>query len=154
MGSIIIPLGNSTYEVTKETINNTDRTIEVKESEWSDYNTICITIASILIVVSLFLIYKTTSLVLKVTNNRNKYQQKLTQILREYDRIIVIARNGYESNKTKAVIKVDSFEELLDARDTLQKPIIYSKINDVKSEFIVEDEEKLFKFILKEADFI
>ena len=89
---------------------------------------------------------------LKVTTSRNKYQTLLTQILREYDRIIVIARDGYESNVKKKVIKVANFDELLDARDTLEKPIIYSRVNDVKSEFIVEDDEKLFKFILKESD--
>ena len=90
-------------------------------------------------------------MVLKVTTNRNKYQQRLSQILRDYDRIIVIARNGYESNVERKVIKVETFEELLDAQSTLQKPIIYSRINDVKCEFIVEDDTTLYKYVLKES---
>jgi hypothetical protein len=73
-------------------------------------------------------------------------------ILNEYDRLIVIARDGYESNIEKKVVKLQSFNELLDARGVLNKPIIYSRINNVKSEFIVEDEAVIYKFVLKEAD--
>ena len=87
-----------------------------------------------------------------VTNSKSSYEQKLSQILRDYDRLIVIARNGYVSADEKQIVKVESFEELLDARETLQKPIIYYKVNDVKSEFMVEDDDKLYKFVLKEAD--
>ena len=112
----------------------------------------CAAIASVLIIISLILIYKTTHLVLKVTNNRSKYQQRLMQILRDYDRIIVIARDGYETNKTREVVKLDNFDKLLDVKDNLNKPIIFSKINDVKSEFIVEDDEKLYKFVLKDDE--
>ena len=89
---------------------------------------------------------------MKVTRKKNKYQDKLNEIFREYDRLIVIARDGYVSNIKKKIIKVNTFEELLDARDILEKPIIFSKINDIKCEFIVEDDDKLYKYVLKEVD--
>ena len=76
----------------------------------------------------------------------------MDDILREYDRIIVIARNGYESNYVKEVVKLDTFDELLEIRNELIKPIIYSRINEVKSEFLVEDDEKLYKYVIKESD--
>ena len=91
--------------------------------------------------------------VCKSITKKNKYQTELLNILRDFDREIVIARNGYESNIIKNVVKVDSFKELLDAKENLGKPIIYSKVNSVKSEFIVEDECTLYKFIMKEADY-
>ena len=91
-------------------------------------------------------------MVRKVSVEHSIYREKLLKILREYDRIIVIARGGYESNLEREVVKVDSFDELLEVKKSLQKPIIYSKVNDVKSEFIVEDEDKLYKYTLKEAD--
>ena len=47
---------------------------------------------------------------------------------------------------------MESFEELVAAHETLKKPIIFSKVNDVKCEFIVEDTKTLYKYILKEAD--
>ena len=99
------------------------------------------------------LLYKLVRLVLKVTTNRNKYQVYLNEILREYDRIIVVARDGYESNEEKEEVKVSTFDDLLDTRDILQKPIVYSKVNSVKSDFIVEDDNKIYKYTLKEADF-
>ena len=58
---------------------------------------------------------------------------------------VLEARGGYTSNTTKEVVKVTKFEELLDAREMLKKPIIFSKVNNIKSEFIVEDDNKLYK---------
>lgn len=152
VASVVLPLGETTYSIKRNVITNLNRVIEVKEDTWNDFNTFCAVIASILILVCIILIYRTTRLVLMVTNSKSLYEQKLSQILRDYDRLIVIARNGYVSADEKQIVKVESFEELLDAREALQKPIIYYKVNDVKSEFMVEDEDKLYKFILKEAD--
>ena len=153
IASIIVPLGKDTYHVEKNVISNKNQHVEIDGDFWNSYNTVCAIIASVLILISLFLLYQTARLVLKVTTNHNKYQQKLSQILRDYDRIIVIARNGYESNVERQVVKLESFEELLDAQETLQKPIIYSRINDVKSEFIVEDEDTLYRYVLKESNY-
>ena len=152
VASMVVPLGEKTYSIKRDVITNLNRVVVIKEDSWNDSNTICAVIASLLILICIWLIIRVTRLVLLVVNSKSKYEQRLNQILREYDRLIVIARNGYESTEEKKVIKVDSFEELLDAREALQKPIIYSKINDVKSEFIVEDDDKLFIYILKEAD--
>ena len=149
---INIPLGNQTFNITKSNISNTNQKVKITVNRWNKNTIIYGSIATFLLLLSLFLLFKMTRLVWKVTNNRNKYQAKLSQILREYDRIIVIARDGYESNVNKKIIKVENFDELLDARETLEKPIIYSKVNSVKSEFIVEDDEKLYKYVFKEAD--
>ena len=152
VASIVVPLTSQTYSIKKDTISNLNKKVEVDMNTWNEYNSVCAVVATVLILISLFLLYKTTRLVVKVTAKRNKYQVKLSQILREYDRIIVVAKDGYESNVEKKVVKVVSFYELLDARDMLEKPIIYSRVNDVKSEFIVEDDDKLFKYVLKDSD--
>ena len=152
VASVVLPLGETTYSIKRNVITNLNRVIEIKEDTWNDFNTFCAVIASILILICIILIYRTTRLVLMVTNSKSSYEQKLSQILRDYDRLIVIARNGYVSADEKQIVKVESFEELLDAREALQKPIIYYKVNDVKSEFMVEDDDKLYKFVLKEAD--
>ena len=151
-GLIELPLGKQTFSIIKSSVKNVNQASQLVNDSWNQYNTICAIIACAMILVSLFLLFRTTRLVLKVTTKRSKYQARLTQILREYDRIIVVARDGYESNVEKPIVKLDHFEELLDARNTLGKPIIYSRINDIKSEFIVEDEDKLYKFVLKELD--
>ena len=152
IASIAIPLGKQTFGITKSATSNTNKTVEIVNDVWNEYNSICAFLATILVIISLVILFKTTRLVLKVTNNKNKYQARLHEILRVYDRIIVIARDGYESNKKREIIKVASFEELLAAHETLNKPIIFSKVNDIKCEFIVEDNKTLYKYVLKEAD--
>ena len=152
IASIAIPLGKQTFGITKSATSNTNKTVEIVNDVWNEYNSICAFLATVLVIISLVILFKTTRLVLKVTNNKNKYQARLHEILRVYDRIIVIARDGYESNKKREVIKVASFEELLAAHETLNKPIIFSKVNDIKCEFIVEDNKTLYKYVLKEAD--
>lgn len=152
IASVAIPLGRQTFGITKSGLSNTNKTVEIVNDVWNEYNSICAFLATILVIVSLVILFKTTKLVLKVTNNKNKYQARLHEILRVYDRIIVIARDGYESNKKRNVVKVATFEELLAAHESLNKPIIFSKVNDIKCEFIVEDNKTLYKYVLKEAD--
>ncbi len=153
ISSISIPLGESTFSIGKYNLNNTNQSVKISVNQWNEYTAFYGIVATVLLLLSMILIFKTARLVLKVTNNRNQYQSKLSQILREYDRIIVVARDGYESNIPKKIIKVANFDDLLDARDALEKPIIYSKVNSIKSEFIVEDDEKLYKYVIKESDF-
>ena len=112
----------------------------------------CAAIASILILLSLIILYRTTRIVLKVVNNRSKYEETLNNILKTYDRQIVNSKGTYEINSKKKIVRVSSFGELLDAHDNLGKPIIYLKVNSVKSEFVVEDDNKSYKYVLKDTD--
>ena len=88
-----------------------------------------------------------------MNNKNNKYEKKLKQILNTYDRVIVninddnILKNGNE------ISKVSSFYELVDVRDTIDKPILYYKINSVKSEFYVQDTNLTYKYTMKKSDF-
>ena len=92
-------------------------------------------------------------MVLKVTNNKNDYEDAIDSLLKEYDNLIIVARDGYESMIEREVVKIDEFEELVKVRDRINKPIIFSRVNNVKSEFVVEDDNILYKYVLKESDF-
>ncbi|MBQ6497742.1 MAG: hypothetical protein IJI58_03405 [Bacilli bacterium] len=152
VASVTIPLNEKTFSIRKSALSNLQKTMELDNNTWNNYNTMCAVIASILIILSLMILYRTTLLVLKVTNNKNKYEEYLNKILKTYDKVIVTAKDGYVVDSTKKIIKVAEFSELLDARKLLDQPIIYSKINSVKSEFVVEDESKAFKYVLKDSD--
>ena len=91
-------------------------------------------------------------MVVIATKTKSKYQVELDKILKEFDDYIVITKDGYNIAEGVKVIKVSSFKELLDARNSLNKPIIFSKINNVKAEFIVEDESTVYRYVMKEAD--
>ena len=130
---------------------NTTKSIVEKENSWTAYNSVCAFLSIALIILCIILIIRLIKLILN-SNKRSKYEEKLNSILRNYDRVIVSAKESYNVDG-RTIVKVYTFDELLDARDTLGKPIIYYKVNNVKSEFYVEDEYKVYKYTLKEADF-
>lgn len=154
VASLVIPLTKDNFELTKYTTTNAARSAKVNVNVWDTYSLVYAIATSFLTLISLILIYRTTRLVLKVTNNKSDYELAVDDLLKEYDEFIVIARDGYESNEDKEIIKIETFKELLDIKNMLNKPIVFYTVNDVKCEFIVEDEKVLYKYIIKEADFI
>ncbi len=153
VSSLTIPLGIQTYGISKSQTLVDNKNIVKEDKKWTTRNYVSAGIGTLCALVGLVILIKLITLVLKVSNSKSKYQRKLSQILREYDRVIVVARNGYEVNPDKKLIKVLSFNELLDARDALEKPVVYVKVNEVKSEFYVEDIDKIYQYVMKEADF-
>mgnify|MGYP002625677385 CR=1 FL=1 len=152
VASIKIPLNEKKFSIRKTALSNLNKSLELDNNTWNDYNSMCAVVATILILIALLILYRTTRLVLKVTNNKSEYEKVLAKILKDYDKDIVNARDGYEVESYKKIVKVAEFSELVDARHLLNKPIIYSKINSVKSEFVVEDDTKAFKYVLKDSD--
>ena len=153
ISSVTIPLGEQTYGISKSQTLNNNKNVVVEEKGWSLRNYVCCVLGIVSAIIGLGVLIKLIRLLLKVSNSKSKYQRKLKQLLREYDRVIVVARNGYEVDTNKKLIKVLSFTELLDARDALEKPIVYVKVNEVKSEFYVEDVDKVYQYVMKDADF-
>ena len=152
VSGLTMDLGSQTFTIKKSNTTNIAKIVDLENNSWDQYNTVCFVVGVILLLCSLFVILKLTSFVSKSINTKSKYQRVLQTILREYDRIIVDTKDGYEVPDDKVVLELDSFTELVDARDTLGKPIIYEKVNDVKSQFFVEDTNKVYKYTLKEVD--
>ena len=87
----------------------------------------------------------------KTSAKKSAYDVLLSKILREYDRVIVNSKKNIDV--TGEVIDLDSFEELLDVRDNLEKPIIYKEIHKgQKSIFVIKNGNETYRYILKLAD--
>ncbi len=153
IASLTIPLNVQTFGINKDLTSVVNKTVEIKDESWGLINTICAIATVGCIIILLILIARLIKLVLKSSLKKDRYQRNLAKILKEYDRAIVIAKGKYEFGEHKKLIEVASFIELLDARDTLEKPIIYVKVNSAKSAFYVEDSDRVFKYVMKEADF-
>ncbi len=54
------------------------------------------------------------------------------------------------NTKGKTIYKVGSFLELIDARDTIEKPILFVRINNIKSIFYVIDNDIVYKYTMKD----
>lgn len=152
LSSISIPLDEKVFEVELNNPREASFDVLVSKSEWSNTNTLIVVVGSVLILLSLLLLTRLTRLITSTLERKNKYESTLVRLFSEYDKYLVVARGGYESDIVKNVVKVDSFKELLNVREILNKPIIFSKINNVKSEFIIDDDDLIYKYILKEAD--
>ena len=92
-------------------------------------------------------------MLLKAFYRKDRYTKEVKKLLRVYDDDIVIARNGFVSLENKRVVKVSEFKELLDAKNILKKPIVYVRVNDIKSKFIVEDADCIYEYTIKDLDF-
>ena len=149
---MLIPLTKQTFTVDVLEVNNAKQHLVIDEAGWAGVNTSYSAVGVIFVLFGVLGIIRLSNLVFKVMGTTSMYQRKLNKILREYDKYIVISRGDYDVDGSKRLIKVASFGELLDARNTLEKPIVYVKVNNVKSEFYVEDSESIYKYTLKEAD--
>lgn len=153
VGGLTIPLSTQTYSITKDELLNQNLVATSIKNSWKNANVFYAIMACVFSLVGIFVFIRLILFVTKVRSHENLFQKKLNQILREYDRIIVEVSDTDSFVGDKKVVKVRTFLELLDARDTLEKPIVHIKINNVKSEFYVEDVDKVYKFVMKEADF-
>lgn len=150
--TMTLPLTEQTFNVDVLEVDNAKQHLVLDSDHWAGVNTSYGAVGIVFVLFGVLGIIRLSNLVFKVMGTTSMYQRKLNKILREYDKYIVISRGDYDIDASKRLIKVASFGELLDARNTLEKPIVYVKVNNVKSEFYVEDSESIYKYTLKEAD--
>lgn len=152
VSNIKMSLDDEEFEIYKTNVSNVDKFVELERNKWDTYTIFIAILATAFIIIAIIIIYRATRLVIKTYSIKSTYEQMIEDILNKYDNVIVIARDGYESTDDREIVKVDSFEELLEEKNKVKKPIVYSRVNDVKSEFVLEGKDKLYKYVLKEAD--
>ena len=153
VASVSIPLSMQTFGISEETITNDNQLVSMEKAGLASVNTLFGLIGGVFGLVGAVILVKLIKLIYRTIDGGSPYEKKLNQILAEYDRVIVMSTSEYQINPDKQFIKLDSFFELLDARDTLEKPIIYERVNSVKSYFYVEDNERIYRYAMKESDF-
>ena len=98
-------------------------------------------------------IVKLIILLSKVAKKKTPYDLKLGKILREFDRIIVESKKDIIIDENQDIIDVKTFEELLDVRDNLEKPILFYELHKgQKCIFIVKNNYEVYRYILKAVD--
>ena len=153
VASVSIPLSMQTFGISEETVANDDQLVSMEKAGLASINTVFGLVGGVFGIIGAVILVKLIKLIYVTIDGGSPYEKKLNQILAEYDRVIVMSKSEYKINPDKQFIKLDSFFELLDARDTLEKPIIYDRVNSVKSYFYVEDDERIYRYAMKESDF-
>ena len=162
-GNIIGELNNK--DVMKLTIPLTEQMINIKldykelhnsntASIYRDFyisNNVMLGLSILSFIISFILLVKLIVFVSKTTGKKSAYSVTLGKILREYDRVIVNSKNVVDLNDE--VIDVNSFNELLDVRDNLEKPIIFCEVHKgQKAMFVVKTPNETYRYILKAVD--
>lgn len=130
-------------------INNSDNVKIYKDFNVS--NKVNLILSIVCIILTFIFIIKLLLFLNKTSAKKSLYDVTLSKILREYDRVIVDSKKIINLNED--IIDVKSFNELLDVRDNLEKPIIFSEIHKgQKSVFIVKTPNETYRYVLKLVD--
>lgn len=151
--TVSIPLSEQTISVliNCNTINNSKQIVEYGDLDVKNY--IYLTIGGVFGLISLFLLVKTfynfTGRSLKDT----EYEKTKKTIIREFDRVIVETNEIVDTRKYESVVYVKSFNELLDVRDNVEKPILFHEnVKRKISCFMVIDNNILYIYKIRESD--
>ena len=147
--NVTIPLSQQMINISKSEDINARKTY-IGTTTKSTINSLMLTIALIFAVIALLLIGALVTEVLKRRSSESKYERYIRKLLRDYDSYITESKEGnYSTNKP--VIKVDSFKELLDVRNNMEKAIIYIKVDENTSKFIIIDNE-IYEYVVKREE--
>lgn len=146
--SVKIPLSVSTIGITTNNIDNNDNKYIMSNAETANkvyFGTyILVTITDIVLIILLYL--NTRKYLL---SKETPYTRKLNKILKEYDRAIVKTKEENYNLDDYNVIEIESFEELLDAKDNLNNMILYIEVNPGKEAwFILIHNNNIYRYIL------
>ena len=83
----------------------------------------------------------------------SEFEQEVQRILIDYDRIIVETKSTNISYEGKEITELDSFMELIDVRDTIEKPILYVEVNADERDFIVQDQNIIYRYKMTTSNF-
>ena len=133
---VMIPLSEQMVNITKDPNISNNSSIIIESSG----NVIMFVLALafvLLTVVTLAAFFVTLK---NRIDSESKYERFVKKILRDNDSYITIAKE-YNVDKTKNIIKIDSFKELMDVRNNIEKPIVYTELDNDNSVFSIMDNE-------------
>jgi len=147
-----IPLTERTINIR---INNTginNKNSIIEKSNMALKNMTFVILAIILFIGAIAAILKSLGLLSLMFNKSTKYDRFIKKVLKEYDRLIVETET--EPNlKELNIIKIRKFQELLDVRDNLKKPIMYYIVNKhQKSYFYIQNDNNCYLLTVKAVD--
>lgn len=134
--SLSIPLTTKTVaiDLSNDLINSTNNVMKCEEA---DSNNIFLIIISILFaIIDLILIVNMLKYIVKTRTAENIYEKELKNILNNYSSYIQTLSNDFDF-KDYQLLKLDTFTDLLEIRDTIRQPILMKEKNDKTGAYFV-----------------
>lgn len=154
-----IPLTNKTTGITMSynLSNNKDSVLQYRSAVVTKPMLLysCIFFA----VIDVCFIVLVVSWIIRNRDYRVIYKKKLNKILRDYSRYIsetVITERVEDLLKTKSlkIVMIRNFEDLLDIRDSINKPILFhEEVKDKEAIFYIISEGVGYVYLMKSVDF-
>lgn len=150
--SLNIPLTTRTMSIEMESnlVDTTDGLLVCRKTQ----NPIkLLLIAIILLVIDAFIAVMTGNYIVKSRTAKDIYERELKKILSNYHSFIQKINNSFDLRGYQ-ILKVDTFTDMLEIRDTLGQPILMVESNEKNGvHFIIPSATKLlYTFTLKEMD--
>ena len=149
-----IPLSEKTVEI-KPNVTSlaNDKTGIINKTRFEFKNGMYFCLSLVALYFFIYNFIKLFRLLFNKNYRKTKYDKYISKLLREFDRLIVETVSMPNLNDYN-VIKITSFEELLDVRDNLELPIMhYVVTKHIKDNFYVLKDNNLYLCILKDVDF-
>ena len=146
--TISIPLTTKTVDVriSSNVIKDTGNML-IKKSEFENAQYLFVA-GVISAVAGLVLLAKFVKYILDTRSAETMYAQELKQILFSYKSYIQKSNNEI-SKKGYKVIQINTFNEILGLRDTMQTPILmYTSEEELSTEFIIISDKILYVYVL------
>lgn len=150
--SVTIPLSEKAIniKIDHNDINNSSQ-LFTKSSVTID-NFAYLLISIVLIILLPVFTFPLVGLLLSMETSKSPYDKYIKKILNEYDRLIVETTTAPDV-ENKNIIRIDSFNELLDVRDNLSLPIKYYIITKhQKCNFYINHNDELYLLTIKAID--
>ena len=122
--NLIIPLSEKTINLKTEPLAMKNKNVIVSLNRYKIDDTKYLIFAVLFLVLALIAFIYITK---KIMPKGNAYDKMLRKILRQYDRLIVNV-NTKPNFKSSNTIEVNSFYELLDAKDNIHNAIFYYEV--------------------------
>lgn len=149
---ITIPLSEQTVDIKANYKKVEDSNTIEDISRLEIKNIIFYSVAGALLVIDLIYVVRFVRLLKKLKKPKTEYEKTLNKILKEYNQLIV------ESNRIPKldefnIVEVVSFDELIDAKNIMGRPILHIETRTgKKSWFIIFAGNEVYRYVLNAGD--
>ena len=146
--TISIPLTTKTVDVriSSNVIKDTGNML-IKKSEFENAQYLFVA-GVISAVAGLVLVAKFVKYILDTRSAETMYEQELKQILFNYKAYIQKSNTPIDEKGYK-IIQINTFDEILGLRDTMQAPILmYTEENELRTKFTIISDKILYVYVL------
>ena len=150
--NVIIPLSEKTINLKTEPLAKKSKNVVISLNHCKINDIKYLLGALLFLGFALITFIYITKKAMSLKHKLNSYDKMLRKILRQYDRLIVNVNTmpNFEQNNT---IEVDSFYELLDAKDSIHNAIFYYEVTPhQKCYFYIDNGNNFIVYTLKNSD--